>query len=191
MQPWARVAPLVTLFAACHAAHPTCPANLTRTDDGLRLGAGVPDRDVTVATSAERAHAIAATLAAPPVPEPALAGGPAAPIDAPPYDERAALDAYIAATDFTRFDLAVIRAGGARQSLAGLTPPGRATRTTVTFGASCAPCAGGDPGSYMDAAAAYNAGQRPWTLVIRVARSRPVHVATCGPACPPCSHDIP
>ena len=45
MQPWARVAPLVTLFAACHAAHPTCPANLTRTDDGLRLSAGVPDRD--------------------------------------------------------------------------------------------------------------------------------------------------
>lgn len=191
MLPWARVAPLVTLLAACHAARPTCPANLTRADDGLTLSAGVPGRDVTVATSAERARAIAGPLAAPPALEPTATPAGSAPIEAPPYDEQAALDAFIAGTDFTRFDLAVIRAGGARQSLAGVTPPDQATRTTVTFSAGCPPCGGGDPGSYMDAAAAYDAGQRPWTLVLRVAKARPIHIATCGPACPPCRHDIP
>ncbi|MBL8621990.1 MAG: hypothetical protein JNK64_11820 [Myxococcales bacterium] len=196
--PWFRIAPLalVAVLAACRAAHPACPADLTRADDGLRLSAGVPSGDVTVATSGERARAIAAPLAAPPAPPPGpaagMAGEPAgAPIEAPAYDERAALDAYVAATDFARFDLAVIRAGGARQSLAGVTPAGSVRRTTVTFSARCPPCGGGDPGSYMDAAASYDAGHRPWTLVIRVAKGRPVHVAACGGNCRPCRHDIP
>jgi len=104
-------------------------------------------------------------------------------------DARKALDDFIAATTFATTDVALVRAGDERAMLRGSTT--RADATTLYFTGVCSTCAGGNPASYYDAAAAENAARAKRTMLVRVPKGSRVVVAQCSTECGTCPTNVP
>lgn len=100
------------------------------------------------------------------------------------------LDRFIAETDFSQSDVAVVSAGGGRAQLAGSHGHGR--DIVLYFVGTCPPCGGGDPGSSERASAAYALASKPGAQLVRVPKGARVTARICGDqSCGSCRRDIP
>lgn len=148
----------------------------------MRLTGGSPRADVGRATN--RAELIAATQGLARPAEPSVRSF------VPPAVEAAALAALADATDFARFDVAIVRAGGARARLSAAIA--RGDTVAVYFAGACAPCGGGDPGSYEQARRAYERETAAGAELLQIPKGARVVVERCGAtSCGACRHDLP
>ena len=99
------------------------------------------------------------------------------------------LDAFVAGTSFVTTDVALVRAGGERARLAGAKTD--RDRVTLYFTGQCSPCAGGDPGSYYEAAAEHEAAHAERTELVRVPKGARVDVRVCATSCGQCPTNVP
>jgi hypothetical protein len=100
------------------------------------------------------------------------------------------LDEFIAATNFTTSDVALVQAGGGERALLrGLTT--KDATTTLYFTGVCSTCGGGNPGSYESARASEEAARTPRTELVRVPKGARVVVQMCSMECGSCSSNVP
>lgn len=151
-----------------------------------------PSTDVRVVHSADEVRAaIGGAHLSFPQPSPTRSGRAAEPAD-PAADEANAhkrLDEFVAATNFATTDIALIRAGNARASLRGQTT--KDATTTVYYTGVCSTCAGGNPGSYYDAAEAEQEARADRTELVRVPKNAHVVIKECATECGTCPTNVP
>jgi len=97
--------------------------------------------------------------------------------------------AFAAATDFRVSDVALVRAGEARQRLAGSKT--RGDHVTLYYVAGCSPCGGGNPGSFAEAEAADAARRAPRTDLVRIPKGARVEIKVCDTDCGTCPTNVP
>ncbi|HEY2369878.1 MAG TPA: hypothetical protein VGH87_25940 [Polyangiaceae bacterium] len=102
---------------------------------------------------------------------------------------RKLLDEFIAATNFATTEIALVHAGGERALLRGLATSG--PTTTIYFTGVCSACAGGNPGSYYDAAEAEKEARADRTELVRVPRGLHVVLHVCSIECGSCARNVP
>ena len=97
---------------------------------------------------------------------------------------------FVEGTNFTTTDLALVRAGGARSVLRGVTT-NKNGPTTLYYAGTCSPCGGGNPGSYEDARASEEAARAERTELVRVPKGSHVVVKECSTECGTCPTNVP
>ena len=195
MSAFARSLLLAIALAGCHdhrgASSPggplaSCPGGLASTQ-WIALKGGAPGNDVSVTTSADALKEAAESFIAP---QASARDSEGYDPGEPPANEAGLLDAFVRETDFAANDVAVVRAGAERNHLVGVQVEAASTR--IFFSPSCAPCGGGNPGSYYRAKAQYDASVDPWTALVRVKKGTSVSAETCSAgACGKCRNDVP
>lgn len=161
-----------------------CPGALLAAPS-IALTGGAPGDDVQVVTSAEALQSAAGGLVARETSARSRDG-----YAIPTPNERGLLESFLRETDFATQDVAVVRAGGERNRVAGIETGAAGTR--IFLSPTCSPCGGGNPGSYYAAQASREAEIQPWTALVRVKKGASVTAETCSTApCGQCPSDVP